>query len=267
MKKIVLIFLSLFICTIAIAQEFWIPQNGSGSGSGDTTGAASSTDNAIVRFDGTTGKTIQNSQPTIDDSGDIVMGDLDTVDGRDISVDGTKLDGLPSNAISTVGCESASQTQQARINFISGTGTTVSCANNNGTTSTDITLNDPLTTSKQTGTLNTTNGTATNVGTAFTIPSGLNTVIKVLITGRLTSNDGSYIRYERELMYENTAGTVTNRINGTPLADFEATTPTNISAAIFPAPVISSNTVQIQVTGVAATNLTWTYWMTAQNGL
>lgn len=39
------------------------------AGAGDVTGAASSTDNAIVRFDGTTGKIIQNSTVTIDDNG------------------------------------------------------------------------------------------------------------------------------------------------------------------------------------------------------
>lgn len=42
-----------------------------GGGSGDVTGAASSTDNAVVRFDGTTGKVIQNSVVTIDDSGNV----------------------------------------------------------------------------------------------------------------------------------------------------------------------------------------------------
>jgi hypothetical protein len=47
----------------------WV--NGSGS-SGDVTGAASSTDNAITRFDGTTGKIIQNSTVTLDDTGNIV---------------------------------------------------------------------------------------------------------------------------------------------------------------------------------------------------
>lgn len=38
------------------------------SGSGDVVGAASSTDNAIARYDGTTGKLIQNSAVTIDDT-------------------------------------------------------------------------------------------------------------------------------------------------------------------------------------------------------
>jgi hypothetical protein len=47
----------------------WV--NASGSGSGDVTGAASSTDNAITRFDGTTGKVIQNSVVVIDDSGNV----------------------------------------------------------------------------------------------------------------------------------------------------------------------------------------------------
>ena len=42
------------------------------SGSGDVTGPASSTDNAIARFDGTGGKTLQNtSTATIDDSGNL----------------------------------------------------------------------------------------------------------------------------------------------------------------------------------------------------
>lgn len=42
---------------------------GGGSGSGDVVGPASATDNAIARFDTTTGKLIQNSAATIDDSG------------------------------------------------------------------------------------------------------------------------------------------------------------------------------------------------------
>jgi mucin-19 len=44
----------------------------SAAGSGDVTGAASSTDNAVVRFDGTTGKAIQNSTVTLDDNGNFV---------------------------------------------------------------------------------------------------------------------------------------------------------------------------------------------------
>lgn len=48
------------------ASGKWINSN---AGAGDVTGAASSTDNAVVRFDGTTGKVIQNSTVTLDDNG------------------------------------------------------------------------------------------------------------------------------------------------------------------------------------------------------
>lgn len=41
----------------------------SGGSFGDVTGPASSTDNAVVRFDGTTGKIIQNSNATLSDAG------------------------------------------------------------------------------------------------------------------------------------------------------------------------------------------------------
>lgn len=42
---------------------------------GDVVGPASATDNAIARFDGTTGKLIQNSPVTIDDAGNIISPD------------------------------------------------------------------------------------------------------------------------------------------------------------------------------------------------
>lgn len=43
--------------------DYWTPN------AGNVVGAASSTDNAIARFDGTTGKIIQNSLMTVDDTG------------------------------------------------------------------------------------------------------------------------------------------------------------------------------------------------------
>lgn len=46
------------------------------SGAGDVTGPGSATDNAVARFDGTTGKLIQNSGVTIDDSGNITANNL-----------------------------------------------------------------------------------------------------------------------------------------------------------------------------------------------
>ena len=67
-----------------------------GSGTGNVVGPASSIDNSVVRFDTTTGKLIQDSAVTIDDSGNITT--AGTVDGRDISVDGTKLDTIATGA-------------------------------------------------------------------------------------------------------------------------------------------------------------------------
>lgn len=45
-----------------------------GSGGGDVTGPGSSTDNAVARFDSTTGKIIQNSGVVINDSGEVTVG-------------------------------------------------------------------------------------------------------------------------------------------------------------------------------------------------
>jgi hypothetical protein len=64
-----------------------------GGGSGDVTGPASSTDNALPRFDGTTGKILQGSGVTVSDTDDLtVPGDL-TVTGQatigtDLTVNG-----------------------------------------------------------------------------------------------------------------------------------------------------------------------------------
>ena len=48
--------------------------SGSGSADGDVIGPASSTDNAVVRYNGTTGKLVQNSAVTISDSGRVGIG-------------------------------------------------------------------------------------------------------------------------------------------------------------------------------------------------
>lgn len=48
--------------------------NSTASGTGDVVGPASSTDNAVARFDGTTGKLIQNSSLQVNDSGEVTVG-------------------------------------------------------------------------------------------------------------------------------------------------------------------------------------------------
>jgi hypothetical protein len=55
-------------------SDGWITDpsvGGGGGGSGDVNGPASSTDNALARFDGTGGKTLQNSVVIVSDSGQI----------------------------------------------------------------------------------------------------------------------------------------------------------------------------------------------------
>jgi hypothetical protein len=60
-----------------------------GGGTGDVVGPASSTDNAIVRFDGTTGKLVQNSAVTIADDGATVIDSNSTSDALRITQLGT----------------------------------------------------------------------------------------------------------------------------------------------------------------------------------
>lgn len=66
------------------------------------TGPASSTNNAIIVFDGATGKLSKNSKVIVDDNGNMYLpGDILTdglIDTRDIAADGMKLDGVESGA-------------------------------------------------------------------------------------------------------------------------------------------------------------------------
>ena len=66
----------------------WVNSN---AGTGDVVGPASSTDNALTRFDGTTGKLIQNGTVTQDDNGNLA------------SVNGLSFNTSPTSAPSTAG--------------------------------------------------------------------------------------------------------------------------------------------------------------------
>lgn len=80
-------------CVVGSNSQTWAQTSGGGSGAtGDVVGPSSSTDNAVARFDLATGKLIQNSLVTVSDVGSISLPALQTVDGRDVSVDGTALD-------------------------------------------------------------------------------------------------------------------------------------------------------------------------------
>jgi len=67
---------NITLTTNATTDTITIAATGGGGGGGDVTGPASSTDNAITRFDGTTGKIIQNSSATLSDSGGIAADTL-----------------------------------------------------------------------------------------------------------------------------------------------------------------------------------------------
>lgn len=115
---------SAFICTVAhVASALNQPGQGANwedvwdlvvqGGQGNIDGPSSSTDNAVVRWDGTLGSSAQNSGVIIDDSNNVsgigtlasgsqtVTGNIaisGTVDGRDVSTDGTKLDTIETGA-------------------------------------------------------------------------------------------------------------------------------------------------------------------------
>lgn len=78
-----------------MGQLFFIPELSVGAG-GDVVGPASATDNAVARFDGITGKLIQNSVMIVDDAGNTTT--PGTVNGRNIAVDGAKLDTIETGA-------------------------------------------------------------------------------------------------------------------------------------------------------------------------
>jgi hypothetical protein len=60
-----------------------------GSGTGDVVGPASSSDNSIARYNGTTGKLIQGSSAFIDDSGNITGNNLSGINTGDVTVSDT----------------------------------------------------------------------------------------------------------------------------------------------------------------------------------
>ena len=71
-------------------SQIWTADNiGSVSGTADVSGPASSTDNAVVRFDGVTGKVIQNSSVTISDAGAVSAASLALTTALSIANGGT----------------------------------------------------------------------------------------------------------------------------------------------------------------------------------
>ncbi len=69
----------------------------SGGGPSGVNGPSTTTDNAVVRWDGAFGGLVQNSLVVVDDTGNISLPASATVDGRDVSADGIALDSHTAN--------------------------------------------------------------------------------------------------------------------------------------------------------------------------
>lgn len=116
----------------------WAAPSG-GGGSGDVVGPAGSTDNAVARFDGTTGKLLQNSAVTIaDTSGDITGGKYNTV-----AISGTSTPNITVNGTAVI--SGTNTGDQTNITGNAGTATALQTARNingvsfNGTANITIT--------------------------------------------------------------------------------------------------------------------------------
>jgi hypothetical protein len=80
------------------ADGTWAAPSG-GGGSGDVVGPASATDNALVRFDSTTGKLVQNSAVTVSDNGEVLLAAGGTADAPLKFQSGTNLTTAEAGAI------------------------------------------------------------------------------------------------------------------------------------------------------------------------
>jgi hypothetical protein len=96
-------------------------------GTGDVVGPASSTDNAMVRFDGTTGKLVQNSVVITDDTGNMTgVNSLTTtsfVAAGTTLVAGTGITATTGNISATTGTLSLSSAKAGTMTLVAGTAT------------------------------------------------------------------------------------------------------------------------------------------------
>lgn len=165
------------------------PSWGAAPGTGDVVGPGSATDNAIARFDGTTGKLIQNSTVTIGDTG--IIDDSNSISGATLSFTLSNTSNTASSnalhqitvagtsagdAFSTYTVAATTNWSLGVDNSVTGDPFVVAASTALGTTNimsalTSGEINFPLQTSFF-AYLGTTDTNATGNGTAFTIGSG-----------------------------------------------------------------------------------------------
>lgn len=116
---------------------------------GDVVGPGSSTDNAIVRFDGITGKLIQNSVNIIDDSGKFTIDQTDTTFTPAVNTGGT----MQINNVTLTDDVTAGSGTATAANFVSFLQPTLAATNSSVTTTDAATLyieNSPVAGTNQT---------------------------------------------------------------------------------------------------------------------
>ena len=99
----------------AATRAYVLANAGGGGGGGNVSSTGATTVGSIPRYTGTDGTGIEAAQVTVDELGNIALGNLRTVDGRDLSVDGAKLDGIESGAQAVTSARVLTRWQQAAV--------------------------------------------------------------------------------------------------------------------------------------------------------
>lgn len=154
------------------------------AGTGDVVGPASSTDNALVRFDGTTGKLIQNytsGAPTVSDTGAVSFSNTATIASSSANALSVGLNGA-TNPVLNVDCSTANQVDGIKIvGLAAGSGATVTVTSSGSNASLALT-------SKGTGNANLAAGSSS--GSAQLVTGG---VVRVKATSATTTITGNLV--------------------------------------------------------------------------
>jgi len=181
---------------ILLSSFEWPPSGsgGGGGGGGDVNGPAGSTDNAIARFDGATGKVLKNSTVTIDGSGN-ALGFANVTATGDISgvnITGTgAVSGANVTASSTLSGASASVTGTATIGTVSATNVTVS-----GVTTLNALNASRALITNATKEVVSSSVTDTELSYLSGVTSSIQTQINSKITGPASATDNAVVRFD-----------------------------------------------------------------------
>jgi hypothetical protein len=163
--------------------------NATAGGTGDVSGPASSTDNAVARFDSTTGKIIQNSGVVINDSGEVTVGVWKGTEiglpygGTGASTASQARGNILPSYVGNAGKVLAVNTGATDVEYIAvgGSGTVTSVAVSGGTTGL-TTSGGPITAS----------GTITLAGTLAVASGGTGTSTPAIVAGTNVTVSGSW---------------------------------------------------------------------------